>query len=140
MSYLLDTNVVSELRKIRAGRCDAAVARWAGTVDPADMYLSVVSVFELERGALLIGRRDPVGGAMLRAWVDQLAETFRDRVLPVDAAVARRSATFSVPDPSPFRDSLIAATAVVHGMTVVTRNVSDFERSGVAILNPWAST
>lgn len=138
MRYVLDTNVVSELRKIGAGRCDRSVERWSSRVDPADMYLSAVTIYELEHGALLLGRRDPVRAAVLHAWLDdQLAITFKGRVLAVDAAVARRSAAFSVPDPWPFRDGLIAATAISHDMTVVTRNVRDFARTGVRLLNPW---
>lgn len=102
------------------------------------MYLSAVTIYELEHGALLLGRRDPVRAAVLHAWLDdQLAITFKGRVLAVDAAVARRSAAFSVPDPWPFRDGLIAATAISHDMTVVTRNVRDFARTGVRLLNPW---
>lgn len=103
------------------------------------MFLSVVTIFELQRGALLVGRRDPIAAAPLHAWIEGvLAKTFEGRVLPVDAVIARKSAALSVPDPSPFRDSLIAATALVHGMTVVTRNVADFASTGCAILNPWA--
>jgi len=136
--FLLDTNVVSELRKIRQGRADVHVALWAQQVEVADLYLSVISVEELEIGVLLAERRDPVQGAALRGWLDQhVLPTFQGRILSVDTAVAQRSARLHVPDPRPQRDGLIAATALVHGMTVVTRNVTDFAPCGVPLLNPW---
>ena len=138
--YLLDTNVVSELRKVRAGRADARVAAWAGGVDAADLYLSVISLQELEIGVLLAERRDPAQGAVLRRWLDEhVVPAFDGRVLVVDAAVAQRSARLHVPNPRPLRDGLIAATALVHGMTVVTRNASDFTPTGVPTLDPWAA-
>ena len=136
--FLLDTNVVSELRKVRLGRSDASVARWADTVETADLYLSSVTVQELEIGVLLAERRDPPQGAVFRTWLDQhVLPAFSGRILPVDTAVALRSAKLHVPNPRPVRDGLIAATALVHGMTVVTRNVADFAPCGVAWLNPW---
>ena len=138
--YLLDTNVVSELRKVRSGKADLHVAEWADSVDAADLFLSVVAVQELEIGVLLAERRDPVQGAMLRAWLSgHVLPAFAGRILVVDAAVAQRSARLHVPDPRPFRDGLIAATALVHGMTVVTRNVTDFALTGVPTLDPWAA-
>lgn len=138
--YLLDTNVVSELRKVRSGKADLHVAAWADSVDAADLFLSVVAVQELEIGVLLAERRDPVQGAMLRAWLSgHVLPAFAGRILVVDAAVAQRSARLHVPDPRPFRDGLIAATALVHGMTVVTRNVTDFALTGVPTLDPWAA-
>ena len=136
--FLLDTNVVSELRKIRLGRADANVAKWAESVDAADLYVSAITVQELTIGVLLAERRDPVQGALLRAWLDgQVLPAFAGRILSVDVAVAEKSALLHVPDPRPIRDGLIAATALVHRMTVVTRNVADFEPTGVATLNPW---
>lgn len=136
--YLLDTNVVSELRKVRAGKADPNVARWADRVDAGELYLSVIAVQELEIGVLLVERRDPVQGAMLRSWLnDHVLPAFAGRILPVDTAVALRSARLHVPDPHPVRDGLIAATALVHGMTVVTRNVEDFASAGAKVLNPW---
>jgi len=138
--YLLDTNVVSELRKVRLGRANAGVGRWADSVSAADLYVLVVTVQELEMGVLLLLRRDPVQGAVLRAWLDtQVLPAFAQRTLPVDVAVAQRSAALHVPDPRPVRDGLIAATALVHGMTVVTRNVADFQPCGVPVLNPWSA-
>ncbi|MBP8097911.1 MAG: type II toxin-antitoxin system VapC family toxin [Arenimonas sp.] len=136
--FLLDTNVVSELRKIRFGKADKNVARWADGVDAADLYLSAISIQELEIGVLLAERRDPAQGAVFRAWMDNhVLPAFSGRILAVDTAVAQRSARLHVPDPRPVRDGLIAATGLVHGMTVVTRDVTDFEPTGVAILNPW---
>ncbi len=136
--YLLDTNVVSELRKIRLGKADSHVALWADSVDAADLYLSAITIQELEIGVLLAERRDPSQGALFRAWMNgHVLPAFNGRILAVDTAVAQRSARLHVPDPRPVRDGLIAATALVHGMTVVTRNEADFEPTGVVILNPW---
>jgi predicted nucleic acid-binding protein len=105
------------------------------------LYLSVITIQELEIGVLLAERRDPTQGAVFRTWLNNhVLPTFADRILPIDMAVAQRSARLHVPDPHPIRDGLIAATALVHGMAVVTRNVADFELSGVKILNPWASS
>jgi predicted nucleic acid-binding protein len=135
---LLDTNVVSDLRKVRLGKADARVAKWADSTETSDLYLSVITVHELEIGVLRVERRDPVQGAALRAWLDnQVLPAFAGRILPVDTAIALRSATLQMPDPSPIRDGLIAGTALVHGMTVVTRNVADFASTGVRLLNPW---
>ena len=138
--YLLDTNVVSEMRKIRAGKADPHVAAWADSVDADDLYLSVITHEELEIGLLLTERRDPAQGAMLRAWLHKFVfPAFAARTLAVDVAVVERSAALHVPDPRPVRDCLIAATALVHGMTVVTRNVIDFETTGAAVFNPWTA-
>jgi toxin FitB len=138
--YLLDTNVVSELRKIRLGKADSHVASWAESVDTSDLYLSAITVQELGIGVLLIERRDPMQGILFRVWLnEQVLPAFEGRILAVDIDVALRSAQLHVPDPRPIRDGLIAATALVHGITVVTRNVTDFEPTGVPILNPWVS-
>jgi predicted nucleic acid-binding protein len=134
--FLLDTNVVSELR--RPDKANRAVLSWAGANPAASFFLSAISVLEIEIGALLIGRRDAAQGAVLRRWIDdQLMPRFETRILAVDTAVAQRCARLHVPDPRGERDALIAATAMVHGLTVVTRNVADFEPTGVALLNPW---
>lgn len=136
--FILDTNVVSELRKVRLGKADERVARWADSVDAIELYLSVITIHELEIGILLAERRDPAQGAVLRTWLNNhVLPAFAGRILPVDTAVAQRSARLHVPDPRPLRDGLIAATALVHGMTVATRNVADFEPTSVHILNPW---
>lgn len=138
MTYLLDTNVVSELRKARTGRADANVVAWATSVPTATMFVSAITLQELEIGVLLAERRDPVTGAVLRRWLeDQVIPAFDERVVPVDVAVARRSALLHVPDPRPVRDALIGATALVHGMSVVTRNVVDFAPMGARVLDPW---
>ena len=138
MMFILDTNVVSELRKVRLGKADENVAQWADSVGTPDLYLSVVTIQELEIGVLLAERRDAEKGAIFRTWLNShVLPAFEGRILPVDLAVALQSAKLHVPDPHPVRDGLIAATALVHGMTVVTRNVDDFKRTGVPILNPW---
>lgn len=136
--FLLDTDVVSELRKGAAGKADRHVMTWARRQATAQLYISVMTLLELELGVLLRERRDAVQGAALRAWLDgQVAPAFAGRTLPVDAPVAVRCARLHVPDPRSERDALIAATALVHGMTVVTRNVTDFEATGVALVDPW---
>lgn len=136
--FLLDTNVVSELRKIRLGRADKNVAQWADSVDATQLFLSVITVQELEVGVLLAERRDPPQGAVLRAWLENhVLPAFEGRILPVDLKIAKRSAALHLPDPRPAMDSLIAATALVRGMTLVTRNVADFQSTGVAVFNPW---
>ena len=134
--FLLDTNVISELR--RPDKADRTVVAWAGANPAASFFLSAISILEIELGALLIARRDAAQGTVLRAWIDdQILPRFEARILAVDTAVAQRCARLHVPDPQAERDALIAATAMVHGLTVVTRNVADFESTGVALLNPW---
>ena len=139
--FLLDTDVVSELRKAKAGRADPSVAAWATRVPAGSLFVSVITILELETGILLVERRDPPQGALLRSWLNgHVLPAFRDRVLSIDISVAQRCARLHVPDPRAERDALIAATALVHGMTVVTRNVSDFGPTGVATLNPWIAS
>ncbi|MCC8696214.1 type II toxin-antitoxin system VapC family toxin [Xanthomonas vesicatoria] len=138
MMYVLDTNVLSELRKVSLGKADANVAAWAERVDAADLFVSVITVMELELGVLSIERRDPAQGATLRSWLEQhLLPEFYGRTLPIDTAVAQRCARLHVPDKRGERDALIAATALVHGMAVVTRNAADFRPTGVTVVNPW---
>ena len=139
--FLVDTNVIAELRKGRTGRANSNVITWADSIPAASLFLSVISVLEIEIGVLLVERRDPAQGAVLRSWLDlHVMTAFAGRILPVDTAVVRRCAGLHVPDRRPDRDALIASTALVHGMTVVTRNVSDFAPTGVGIINPWIST
>jgi len=137
--FLLDTNLVSELRKVRSGKANGGVVEWASGVASAQMFLSAVTIHELEYGVLLLERSDPAQGGLLRTWLDESVSTaFAERVLTLDAAVARRAAALHVPDPAPFRDALIAGTALVHGMAVVTRNRRDFDRfEGLAVIDPW---
>ena len=136
--YILDTNVISEIRKIRLGKADRNVARWADSVNAAVLYTSAIVLHELELGVQLTERRDPTKGAILRTWLEShVLPAFSGRILPVDTAVAIKSAGLHVPDPRPIRDSLIAATALVHGMIVVTRNVSDFLPCGAQVIDPW---
>ncbi|WP_186332189.1 type II toxin-antitoxin system VapC family toxin [Bordetella genomosp. 13] len=138
MMYLLDTNVVSELRKISSGKADPCVAKWAESVDANSLYLSALTVLELEVGVLQLERKDARQGALLRAWLEgRVLPEFAARVLPVDTVVAQRCARMHVPDPGAEAGALIAATALVHGMTVVTRNVADFESTGATLFNPW---
>ena len=136
--FLLDTNVVAELRKVKTGKADRSVAAWSDSADAGELYLSAVTIEELEIGVLGIERRDRVQGELFRRWMDeQVLPSFADRILPLDTTVARRSARLHVPDPRPIRDGFIAATALAHGLILVTRNVADFEPMGVRLLNPW---
>lgn len=138
MMYVLDTNVVSELRKVRLGKADANVTAWTESVDAADLFVSAITIMELELGVLSIERKDAKQGALLRSWLEQhVLPEFSSRTLPVDTAVAQRCARLHVPDKRGERDALIAATALVHGMALVTRNVDDFKPTGVPVVNPW---
>ena len=134
--FVLDTNVVSELR--RPMKADPGVLAWADNTPVASYFLSSITVLELELGTLRMERKDARQGAVLRAWLEsQVLDRFMGRILSVDTAVAQCCARLHVPDPRAERDALIAATALVHGMTVVTRNVNDFTLTGVQIFNPW---
>ena len=136
--YLIDTNVISEMRKARSGKIDPQVQRWLESVPLASLYLSAVSISEIEIGVLRIERRDLTQGAMFRSWLEErVLPDFEGRILPVNVPVARQCATLQVPNPQADCDAFIAATALVHGMQMVTRNTRDFERMGVNPLNPW---
>src|SRR5205814_10367099 len=136
--FILETNVVSELRK--AKKVHQNVKKWAQPLPAAGLYISVISVLELEIGILLIERRDQEQGRILRTWMDRhVLPTFSGRILAIDTAVAQRGAALHVPNPRSDRDALIAATALVHGMTVVTRNVNHSQPMEVALINPWQS-
>lgn len=136
MVILLDTNIVSGLR--RPERADPALAAWAASVSLDAAWLSAATILELERGILLLERRDPRQGGEIRRWFEvDLLPRYADRILPIDAAVARRCAALHIPDPRPFYDALIAATALVHGLTLVTRDTADFAPMGLPLLNPW---
>jgi toxin FitB len=136
--FLLDTNVISELRKAGDGKADPNVVAWLSSMDATTFYLSAITVMEIELGILRIERRDPAQGSRLRVWlIDRILPEFSERTLPVDTAVALRCASLHVPDARSERDAFIAATALVHGMTVVTRNLADFEPTGALVLDPW---
>ena len=136
--YLLDTNVVSELRSTRNRKPDGHVAAWAKGVSATSLYLSAISILEIEMGILQKDRSDTKQAAVLRAWLeDHVLRAFSGRILFVEVAVAKRCAALHVPGPCSYRDSLIAATALVYGLTLVTRNASHFHRTGVSIINPW---
>lgn len=136
--YLLDTNVISELRKAGTSRMDRNVRSWAKSVSASTLYLSAISILELEIGILLLERRDRSQGAVLQAWMDEhVLATFHGRILAVDTPIALKCATLHVPTPRSDRDAMIAATAMVHGMKVVTRNVSHFAPTGVGVVDPW---
>lgn len=138
MSYLLDTNVISELRK-PAGRAAPTVREWAQRQVTHDLSISVITVMEIEIGIARLERRDPAQGEILRRWLEHdLLPAFANRTLPVDLDVVRQAARMHVPDPRPERDVLIAATALTRHLTVVTRNTSDFEPLGVPLINSWA--
>jgi predicted nucleic acid-binding protein len=138
MMYLLDTNVISEFRKASSGKADRQVTAWANSVPAESMFLSAICILEMELGTLVMERRDARQGAILRSWMeDHVLPAFAGRILAVDTSVALKSAALQSPSPRSYRDALIAATALVHGMTVVTRNVKDFAPTGVATLDPW---
>jgi len=134
--YLLDTNVISELR--RPERASSHVTRWASSIDPQDLFLSAVSLMELEIGAGLVLRRDKTQGEILWKWIgSQVKPIFSDRILPFGMRAAEICAGLHVPDRRPERDAMIAATALEFGLVMVTRNTADFEPLGVRVLNPW---
>jgi toxin FitB len=136
--YLLDTNVISELRKRRG---DHGVKQWVAKQNAVDLAISVVTIIEIETGILRKGRTDPDQARILTRWFEQSVLTgFADRILPLDLAAARRVASLHVPDQAPRHDALIAGTALARGLTVVTRNAPDFERAGIDHLNPWSDS
>ncbi|WFU12856.1 type II toxin-antitoxin system VapC family toxin (plasmid) [Rhizobium sp. CB3090] len=138
MKYLLDTNVVSELRKVGDGKADPNVTKWVGAQNSNDLFISAITILELERGILSIQRRDVSQGSRLRAWMDsRVRPEFAERVLSIDDAIATRCAHLHIPDRRNEADALIAATALAHGLTVVTRNVQDFDGTGVVVVDPW---
>ena len=139
--YLLDTNVVSEIRKIQQGKADTHLSAWVRQIPANQMYISAITLLELETGIMRIERKDPAQGTTLRTWLEQQVKpTFRGRILPFDEYTAPICATMHTPDPKPITDSLIAATAKQHGLTVVTRNVKDFIETGVKVFNPFEAT
>ncbi|MBB3594051.1 hypothetical protein FHX08_004454 [Rhizobium sp. BK529] len=138
MKYLLDTNVISELRKVGDGKADPNVTKWVGVQDSSDLFISVITILELERGILGIQRQDAAQGFRLRRWMDsRVRPEFAERILPIDDAIATRCAQLHVTDRRNEADALIAATALVHDLAVVTRNVQDFDGTNVIIIDPW---
>ena len=135
MSHLIDTNVISELRKGK--RCDARVAAWFGGVDNDEFFLSVLTIGEIRRGIESIGRRNRKSASVLNKWLLELIESFNDRILPIDRAIAEEWGKLNVRHTLPVIDGLLAATAQVRGLTVVTRNTKDITRTGVSCLNPF---
>ncbi len=135
--YLIDTNVISELRKVLVGKANSQVVRWVDSVELTELFISVVTMHELKLGVLLAERRDASKAAVLNTWFEQVKQTFNDRILLVDMKVIELSAKLHVSNPKPFSDAFIAATALAHNMTVVTLNVKDFESTGVKLINPW---
>lgn len=135
--FVLDTNVVSETRYFGQGRGHANVKEWLDEQDAALLYISAITVMELEYGCLLVERRDKRQGSALRDWLMLRLAVYGDRILPLDTTVAARAASLHVPDPRPDRDAIIAATALTHGHAVVTRNVQDFRIDDLEVINPW---
>lgn len=137
MTFLLDTNLVSEARK-KPSRRDAQVHQWLCSVAPHEAAISVITLGELLAGVIRAEARDPVQGAKLRHWyANEVLEGFRERILPISREIVETEAGLQVPDPRPKADALIAATALTHRLILVTRNVRDFDGTGVAWLNPW---
>jgi hypothetical protein len=137
LSYLLDTNVISELRK--GDRADAAVRSWFESIDDEEIFLSVLTIGEIRQGIERIRRRDPAAAASLDSWLDRVVETHRERLVDIDRLIAEEWGRMNAPDPLPVIDGLLAATAKVSGHTLATRNVSDVERTGVELVDPFAA-
>jgi toxin FitB len=136
--FLLDTNVVSELRKVSSGKAHPNVIAWNETIDPAETFISTVVLHELEIGIRSVEWSDIAAGKILRRWLkDVVIPAFSGRILPLDEAAALKAAEWHVPDPKPVNDAYIAATAAVRHMTLVTRNIRDFRGMNVPIVNPW---
>ncbi len=136
--YLLDTNVLSELRKLDSQNCNANVKKWFSALKPSQLFTSVICLFEIERGILQVARKDAPQAKRLRHWFDTyLIPGIDDRALPVTQSIASLCSALHVPNPKPEMDSLIAATALTHGFTLVTRNTKDFAPMGVRCVNPW---
>ncbi|TCU67418.1 hypothetical protein EDE08_11036 [Bradyrhizobium sp. R2.2-H] len=137
MKFLVDTNVISEIRKRE--RADPNVIRWVNQTPASDIGTSVLVLAEIRRGIELKRRSDPLQAKSLDRWFSQMRTRLAERVLPIDETVAETWAFLGIPNPLPLVDSLLAATAKVHGLTLVTRNIADIESTGVALLDPFAT-
>lgn len=137
MSFLVDTNVLSEVRK--GQRCNESVAEWWSSVDEDEIFLSVLTIGEIRKGIENVRRRDDRTAGVLEAWLSRLIDDHQDRIFPIDIDIVEEWGRLSVPDPLPVVDGLIAATAKVRDLTLVTRNLADIARTGVKTLNPWRS-
>ena len=136
--YLLDTHVISELRKARNGKADSGVVTWAGSIASQNLFMSAISLLELESGVAALERKDRIQAATLRTWLDdQVMKAFEGRILSVDAAVARKRSSLPFTDPKHDRDALMAATALTHGLTLATRNPAAYKSCRVKLFNPW---
>ena len=136
MSFLLDTNVISEVRKRSP---NPGVASWFGSVRPGELFLSVLVIGEITQGTERLARRDPARATVCKRWLDQLVRVYGDRIIPLSTEIAEAWGRLNVPDPVPVVDGLMAATALVHGWTLVTRNTADVARTGVLLLDPFAA-
>ncbi|MEW6996596.1 type II toxin-antitoxin system VapC family toxin [Colwelliaceae bacterium BS250] len=136
--FLLDTNVISELRKATTNKADKNVIKWAKQQSVGSLFISSITILEIEMGILQKERKDPQQAAKLRTWLDfHVLKAFSERILPLDTSVALQCAKLHVPDPKSERDAMIGATAKVHGMTLVTRNIKDFKHMKLELINPW---
>lgn len=137
--FILDTNVISELRHGKPNQ-SPEVRRWAAQQSVSQLFMSAITILELEQGILSLERRTPAQGSALRLWLTGVRAAFSGRILPFTEHAATICAALHVPDPRSERDAMIAATALEHGFTVVTRNTADFVNTGAALLNPWSET
>lgn len=136
--YLLDTNVISEIRKIPSGKANPQLTQWAQNCAADEMFVSVITLMELHKGILSMKRKDAMQGEHLQNWFQtQVLPSYQGRILPITTEIALRCGALHVPNPQPAFDSLIAATALVHNLIVVTQNIRDFDSTGVNLINPF---
>ncbi|CAM3841566.1 type II toxin-antitoxin system VapC family toxin [Avibacterium endocarditidis] len=136
--YFIDTNVLSEIRKIKSGKANQGVIRWLSEINEQQIYTNIVVMMELERGILAKERKDPWQGKILRQWFENTIKIgFANRILHLDAKTAQICATLHIPNHCPKNDAWIAASAIQYGLTLVTRNTADFSRMGIKLFNPF---